>query len=155
VAASIYWEDFKVGEREEIGSKQVSLDEVVAFARQFDPQPFHVDEAAARHSHYGGIIASGWHTCSMVMRMMCDAYLNKSASIGSPGLENVKWVKPVRPGDRITAFRTTLESRASKSRPEIGIVRNLWEVFNQNGELVMTMEGHGMFYRRSKGEPQP
>jgi len=143
-----YWEDFKVGEVEQIGERKVDRDEVVAFARQFDPQPFHIDEAAAARSMYGGLIASGWHTCSMVMRMMCDAYLADSASVGSPGIDNLKWLKPVRPGDTIRAQRTTLESRASKSRPDIGIVSNRWEVFNQEGELVMTMEGYGMFKRR-------
>lgn len=146
-----FWEDFKVGEVEQIGGKKVERDEVIDFARQFDPQPFHVDEAAAKQSMYGGLIASGWHTCSMVMRMMCDAYLLQSASVGSPGIDNLKWLKPVRPGDTIRARRTTLESRTSKSRPEIGIVRNLWEVFNQDGELVMTMEGYGMFRRRNPG----
>ena len=146
-----FWEDFKVGEVEQIGGKKVERDEVIDFARQFDPQPFHVDEAAAKQSIYGGLIASGWHTCSMVMRMMCDAYLLQSASVGSPGIDNLKWLKPVRPGDTIRARRTTLESRTSKSRPEIGIVRNLWEVFNQEGELVMTMEGYGMFRRRNPG----
>lgn len=146
-----FWEDFKVGEVEQIGGKKVERDEVIDFARQFDPQPFHVDEAAAKQSMYGGLIASGWHTCSMVMRMMCDAYLLQSASVGSPGIDNLKWLKPVRPGDTIRAQRTTLESRTSKSRPEIGIVRNLWEVFNQEGELVMTMEGYGMFRRRNPG----
>jgi acyl dehydratase len=154
VDASIFWEDFKPGERVEIGSTVVDRAEVIDFARRYDPQPFHIDDTAAKNSIYGGIIASGWHTCSMVMRLMCDAYLNKSASIGSPGLENIKWIKPVRPGDRITAFRSTLDSRISKSRPEVGIVRNLWEVFNQDGDLVMTMEGYGMFYRRDKGETQ-
>lgn len=144
-----FWEDFQVGEVEQIGGKKVERDEVIDFARQFDPQPFHVDEAAAKQSIYGGLIASGWHTCSMVMRMMCDTYLLQSASVGSPGIDNLKWLKPVRPGDTIRARRTTLESRTSKSRPEIGIVRNLWEVFNQEGELVMTMEGYGMFRRRN------
>ena len=146
-----FWEDFKVGEIEQIGGKKVERNEVIDFARQFDPQPFHVDESAAKSSMYGGLIASGWHTCAMVMRMMCDAYLVKSASVGSPGIDNLKWLKPVRPGDTIHARRTTLESRTSKSRPEIGIVRNLWEVFNQDGELVMTMEGYGMFRRRNPG----
>jgi acyl dehydratase len=143
-----HWEDFKVGEIEQIGGRKVEREEVIDFARRFDPQPFHVDEAAAAQSMYGGLIASGWHTCALVMRMMCDAYLLKSASVGSPGIENLKWLKPVRPGDTIRAQRTTLDSRTSKSRPDIGIVRNLWEVFNQHGELVMTMEGYGMFKRR-------
>jgi acyl dehydratase len=148
-----YWEDFHVGEVEQIGSRKVERDEVVAFARQFDPQAFHVDEAAAARSMYGGLIASGWHTCAMVMRMMCDAYLLDSASVGSPGIDGLKWLKPVRPGDTIRAQRTTLESRASKSRPDIGIVKNRWEVFNQEGEMVMSMEGYGMFRRRESGAP--
>ena len=146
-----YWEDFKVGEVEQIGGKQVDREELIEFAKQFDPQPFHVDEAAAKQSIYGGLIASGWHTCAMVMRMMCDAYLSHAASVGSPGIDNLKWLKPVRPGDTISARRTTLETRASKSKPDIGIVNNLWEVFNQNGEMVMSMQGYGMFLRRNPG----
>jgi len=145
MTAKYYWEDFKVGEVSEMGRRLVDRDEVVAFAKQFDPQPFHVDEAAAKASMFGGLIASGWHTVSMVMRMMCDSYLLDSASLGSPGVDHVKWVKPVRPGDTIRAMRTVLESRRSASRPEIGIVKTLWEVFNQDDELVMTMEGYGMF----------
>ncbi|MEO8005755.1 MAG: MaoC family dehydratase [Betaproteobacteria bacterium] len=146
-----YWEDFKVGEVEQIGGKLVDREEVIEFAKQFDPQPFHIDEAAAKESMYGGLIASGWHTCAMIMRMMCDAYMLQSASVGSPGIDNLKWLKPVRPGDTIRARRTTLESRASKSRPDIGIVNNLWEVFNQDGEMVMSMQGYGMFRRRVSG----
>ena len=148
-----YWEDFKVGEVEQIGGKRVDKEEMIAFARQYDPQPFHVDEAAAKQSIYGGLIASGWHTCAMVMRMMCDAYMLHSASVGSPGIDNLKWLKPVRPGDTISARRTTLEMRASKSKPDIGIVNNLWEVFNQSGEMVMSMQGYGMFRRRNPGDP--
>ncbi len=146
-----YWEDFKVGEVEQIGGKRVDKDEIVTFAKQYDPQPFHIDEVAAKKSMYGGLIASGWHTCAMVMRMMCDAYMLQSASVGSPGIDNLKWLKPVRPGDMISARRTTLETRASKSKPDIGIVNNLWEVFNQNGEMVMSMQGYGMFRRRNPG----
>ena len=148
-----YWEDFKVGEVEQIGGKRVDREEVIAFAKQFDPQPFHVDAAAAKQSMYGGLIASGWHTCAMVMRMMCDAYMLQSASVGSPGIDNLKWLKPVRPGDIISARRTTLETRASKSKPEIGMVSNLWEVFNQDGEMVLSMQGYGMFRRRNPGSP--
>jgi acyl dehydratase len=148
-----YWEDFKAGEVEEIGGKHVDKEEIIAFARQYDPQPFHVDEAAAKQSMYGGLIASGWHTCAMVMRMMCDTYMLQSASVGSPGIDNLKWLKPVRPGDTISARRTTLETRASKSKLDIGIVNNLWEVFNQDGEMVMSMQGYGMFRRRNPGSP--
>ena len=150
-----YWEDFKVGEVEQIGGRLVSKDEILEFARQFDPQSIHVDEAAARQSMYGGLIASGWHTCALVMRMMCDAYLLESVSVGSPGIDNLKWLKPVRPGDTIRAQRTTLETRVSKSKPDIGIVNNLWEVFNQHGEMVMSMQGYGMFRLRSPGSAAP
>ena len=146
-----YWEDFKAGEVHPLGEKRVDKEEIIAFAKQFDPQPFHVDEAAAEASMYGGLIASGWHTVALVMRMMCDSYMLDSASLGSPGVENLKWLKPVRPGDTLRAQRTTLEARASASRPEMGLVKTRWEVFNQNGEPVMTMEGYGMFGRRYPG----
>jgi acyl dehydratase len=147
----IYWEDFHVGEKVEIGSRVVTREEIIEFASKYDPQPFHVDEASARESMFGGLIASGWHTCALVMRMMCDSYLLKAASLGSPGIDNLKWLKPVRPGDRIRGVRSTLEVRASKSKPDIGVVKSLWEVFNQHDERVMTMEGYGMFRRRSPG----
>jgi acyl dehydratase len=146
--ATIHFEDFTVGESHEMGRRVVDRDEVIAFARAYDPQPFHVDEEAARRSMYGGLIASGWHTCAMVMRMMCDDYLLDAASLGSPGVDNVRWLKPVRPGDTIRGVRTILETRPSQSRPGMGIVKSRWEVFNQNDELVMTMEGYGMFERR-------
>ncbi len=144
-----YWEDFETGERKNIGSVVVDKDEVIKFASRYDPQPFHVDEAAAKQSIYGGLIASGWHTCAMVMRLMCDSYLLESASLGSPGIENVRWLRPVRPGDRLTAFRTIEETRLSTSRPDRGIVKTLWEVENQKGELVLTMSGIQFFLRRN------
>lgn len=141
----IHFEDFKVGETIELGHRVVDRDEVIAFAKQFDPQPFHVDEAAAKAGPFGGLIASGWHTVGMLMRMMCDSYLLDAASLGSPGVDSVKWLKPVRPGDTITATRTVLEARASRSKPEVGIVKFRWDVANQHGESVMTVEGYGMF----------
>jgi acyl dehydratase len=98
---------------------------------------------------FGGLIASGWHTVSMVMRMMCDSYLLDSASLGSPGVDNVRWLKPVRPGDTIRATRTILEKRQSKSKPQVGIVKSRWDVRNQDDDLVMTMEGMGMFSVRN------
>ncbi|KPK26816.1 MAG: dehydratase [Betaproteobacteria bacterium SG8_40] len=146
-----YWEDFKVGNRESIGSVVVDRDEVIEFATRYDPQPFHVDEEAAKQSIYGGLIASGWHTCSMLMRLMCDAYMLESASLGSPGLENVRWLRPVRPGDTLTAYRTIEETRLSGSRPDRGIVKTLWEVENQKGELVLTMSGVNFFLKRQAG----
>jgi len=150
-APKYYWEDFKVGDTASMGEMRVDKDEVIAFAQAYDPQPFHIDEEAAKRSFFSGLIASGWHTCAMVMRMMVDSYLRDSASLGSPGVENVRWLKPVRPGDTIRAQRHVLETRASQSKPGIGIVKSRWEVFNQDGELVMTMEGYGMFERRNPG----
>lgn len=146
-----YWEDFKVGDSSPMGEVRVDKGEVIAFAKAYDPQPFHTDEAAAKQSVFGGLIASGWHTCAMVMRLMVDSYLRDSASLGSPGVDNVRWLKPVRPGDTIRAQRHVMETRASQSKPDIGIVKTRWEVFNQSDELVMTMEGYQMFKRRNPG----
>jgi acyl dehydratase len=146
-----YFEDFHPGDTFPMGEVAVDKGEVIEFATSYDPQPFHVDEEAAKQSMYGGLIASGWHTVAMVMRMMVDSYLRDSASLGSPGVDNVRWLKPVRPGDTIRAQRTVLEARASHSRPEMGIVKTRWDVFNQKSEVVMTMEGYGMFKRRNPG----
>ena len=148
----IYWEDFKPGDTAPMGEKTIDRAEMIAFARLYDPQPFHIDEEAARQSMYGGLIASGWHTAALVMRMMVDSYLNAAASLGSPGVDNLRWLKPVRPGDTIRAMRTVVETRASGSRPEMGLVKSRWEVFNQSDQLVMTMEGYGMFERRNPGK---
>ena len=147
----LYFEDFKVGETSEMGRRVVDRDEVIAFARDFDPQPFHIDEGAARASMFGGLIASGWHTVSMVMRMMCDSYLLQSAILGSHGVDHFKWLKPVRPGHTIRAVRTVLQARVSKSKPDVGIVKTRWDVYNQADEPVMTMEGYGMFRVRHPG----
>jgi acyl dehydratase len=149
---TMYWEDFRVGDSEPMGEVVIEREAVIEFASNYDPQPFHIDEAAAKASIYGGLIASGWHTVALVMRMMVDSYLSKAASLGSPGVDNVRWLKPVRPGDRIRGQRTVLESRASGSRPNLGLVKTRWDVYNQNDELVMTMEGYGMFERRHPGE---
>jgi acyl dehydratase len=143
------FEDFPVGMVREFGGKTVSRDEVLAFASAFDPQPFHLEDAAAEASVFGGLSASGWHTCAMVMRMMCDGYLNDSTSQGSPGIDNLRWLKPVRPGDTLRVRMTTLEARVSAKRPQIGLVRSAWAVFNQHDEQVMSMEGWGMFGRRN------
>lgn len=144
----LYWEDFAVGQTIELGEREVSRDEIVEFAQQYDPQAFHVDEAAAEASLYGGLIASGWHTCAMVMRMMCDGYLLRSASLGSPGIDSIRWLRPVRPGDVLRAQMTVLEARPSASKPDRGILKSDWKVLNQHDELVMTMQGLGMFRRR-------
>ena len=144
-----YWEDFPVGHHVQRGGMPVTREAVLEFARQFDPQSFHVDEEVARHSLFGGLCASGWHTCAMAMRMMCDAYLLDSANLASPGVENIRWLKPVRPGDTLHVRSVVLEARPLESKPHIGLMRNRWEVLNQNGEEVMQMEGYGMMHRRS------
>ena len=143
------FEDFHVGRVIALGPKTVTADEIVDFARRFDPQPFHVDEDAGRRSIYGGLIASGWHTASMVMRMACDAYLLDSKSAGSPGVDALRWIKPVRAGDTIRADHVIAEVRPSNSKPDRGIVVSEWRVFNQHDELVMTMKGMGLFLRRA------
>ena len=143
-----YWEDFPVGNVSEFGGTTITAEDIVRFASEFDPQPFHLDEEAGRKSLFGGLCASGWHTCALAMRMMCDAYLLESSSLGSPGLENIRWIKPVRPGDVLRLRTVVLESRPLESKPGVGLLRNRWELINQNNEEVMQMEGYGMFGRR-------
>jgi acyl dehydratase len=146
----LYWEDFKVGETLEMGSHRFSAQEIVEFGRQFDPQPFHVDPEAARESFYGELIASGWHTCSIAMRLMCDSYVNRTRSMGSPGVDNIHWLAPVKAGDTLTYRRTVLEARASRSRPDAGLMRTRWEALNQDGVRVLSMEGWSMIGRRPR-----
>jgi len=147
-----YWfEDFPVGMAVEMAGPTLTRESILEYARRYDPQPFHVDEAAAKESIYGGLIASGWQTVSLVMRMICDAYLLEAASLGSPGVNEVRWLKPVRPGDTIRLRMRVLESKPSTSKPDRGTVLHCWEVFNQKDELVLTMEGYGMFRRRAAG----
>jgi acyl dehydratase len=144
----IYFEDFEVGQVTSIGSREVVEQEVLDFANKFDPQPFHTDKEKAKASIYGGLIASGWHTCAMAMRMMCDSYLLDAASLGSPGVDEIRWLKPVRPGDTLRGERQVTDTIASKSKPDRGVVKIDWRLFNQHDELVMTMKGMGMFLRR-------
>ena len=139
------WEDFTVGRVISLGRTTVTREATLAFAQQFDPQPFHLDDAAAEASLFKRLSASGWHTCAMTMRLMCDGYLNDSASLGSPGIDELRWLKPVCPGDTITAEMTVLEARVMASKPHVGLVLSRWRVFNQEGSDVMTMQGWGMF----------
>lgn len=148
--AKWYFEDFEVGKTIEVGQRSVTEEEIIAFATQFDPQPFHVDKEAAAKSIYGGIIASGWHTCSMMMRLMVDGVARNSSSLGSPGLDEIRWIKPVRGGDTLTVSTTVLASTPSTSRPDRGVVHTVWEAKNQHGELVATVKGMGMYLRRPK-----
>lgn len=143
-----YWEDIKEGEVVELGSRTMEKDRMIAFAREFDPQPFHTDEKAAEASIWGGLIASGWLTGSVLMRIFYDGYLKDTASLGSPGIDELRWLKPVRPGDTLTVRLTVLETAASRSKPDRGIVRSLMEVLNQHSEIVMTTKGVNFFKRR-------
>jgi acyl dehydratase len=145
----LFWEDFTPGQTLDLGARTVSADEIIAFGRDFDPQPFHVDAEAAQISIFGGLIASGWHSAALLMRLMCDSYLLRSASLGSPGVEQIRWLRPVRPGDTLRGRMTVLKARASQSKPDRGVVNSLFELFNQHDELVMTMEGMGMFKKRT------
>ena len=146
--ATLYFEDLYVGAVVELGERTVSEAEIVAFARDFDPQPFHVDAVAAAQTPFGGIIASGWHTCALTMRLLVDNLLLRSASLGSPGVELIRWTKPVRPGDTLHARVHVLEVRPSQSKPDRGTVKIRTEVDNQHGEQVMWMESFGLFARR-------
>jgi acyl dehydratase len=144
-----YWEDFPVGNVREFGAMPVTREAIIAFASEFDPQPFHLDDAAAEASLFGKLSASGWHTCAMTMRMTCDNYLLESSSLGSPGIDSLRWTKPVYPGDTLSVRLTVLETRPMASRPKVGLLLSKWEVLNQDREVVLTMQGWGMFGRRT------
>lgn len=134
------------------GPRLIERDEVIAFAQQFDPQPFHLSEEAGQASLFGGLAASGWHTAGIVMRLMCDGFLLDSSSLGSPGLESLRWLKPVLVGDALRARMTVLASRPMKSKPHVGLVQTRWEAINQRDEVVMTIESWAMFGRRTPAE---
>lgn len=149
-----YWEDLEPGMVRDLGSVSLSAHEIKDFAEQFDPQPFHIDEAAGRRSIYGNLCASGWHTCSLAMRLTVQNFLNESSSMGSPGLENLRWLKPVYPGDTLRLQYTITESRPLRTRTDVGLVRGSWQMFNQHGDKVLQMEGYGMFGRRHPASPE-
>jgi acyl dehydratase len=146
---SLYLEDFQPGQTFDLGSRVITRDEIVAFARQFDPQPFHLDEEAALSSPFGGLIASGWHTAATFMRLYVDNLLSGAASMGSPGVEQLRWLAPVRPGDELSA-RFVIESvTPSSKRADRGTVFFHGEMHNQDGVLVMRLSGRGYFGRRN------
>ncbi len=146
-----YFEDVAVGETDVLGSHTVTESEVLAFARRYDPQPFHTDPEAAKASIFGGLIASGWHTCAIMMRLSVEAARRKQAvTTGSPGIDSCRWLKPVRPGDTLTARSEVLEARPSRSKP-IGLVRTRLDMANQRGETVLTLVGITMYRRRPEG----
>jgi acyl dehydratase len=132
-----YFDDYLPGASYDCGSVSVSEAEIISFATQFDPQPFHVDPAAAARGPFGGLIASGWHTAALVMRQIVDHYLSAEASLGSPGLDELRWPEPFRPGDTLRVRVTAVEARRSASKPDRGILRSLIEAVNQDGRTVM------------------
>jgi acyl dehydratase len=150
--ARICYEDFEAGAVRTFGPRLVTREEIIEFASEFDPQPMHLDDEAANKSMLKGLSASGWHTCAIMMRMVYDGLLQHAFSLGGPGVEEVRWVKPVRPGDQLTARMTCLEKRDSKSRPHMGFVRHNMEMLNQHGEVVLQAAWPGMFGKRNPGK---
>jgi acyl dehydratase len=150
-----YFEDFTPGQVIDMGPRRVSEAEIVAFARRYDNQDFHTDAAAARLTPFGGIVASGWHTIALCMRMMADGYLHDAASLGSPGVDEVRWLKPVRPGDELRYRAVVREAVPSRSKDDRGIVRVDFTLSNQRGEKVMTMKAMQMFGRRPARPARP
>jgi len=143
-----YFEDFKPGEVIELGSRMITKEAIVAFATEFDPQVFHVDEEAAKRTIYGGLLASGWHTGSLLMRLLYEGLLKGTVSLGSPGIDELRWLRPVRPGDTLSARMTVTESIPSRSKPDRGIIRSVLEMRNQHGEVVLTLRGMSLLGRR-------
>lgn len=153
--AKRYFEDFAAGMVIEHGPRLVTREEIVAFAAEFDPQPMHLDEEAARNSILGGLAASGWHACCLLMRMACDSFVLDSSSMGAPGVDEVKWLKPLRPGTHITLRITVLGTRTSKNRPEMGLVKALMEVLDDEGGQIMTLTTSMLMGRRVAAEVAP
>lgn len=150
----LHFEDFAPGAADVPGSIAVTADEIVAFAREFDAQPFHTDQEAAKATFAGGLIASGWHSCGLLMRLVAEGFINETSSMGAPGVEELKWLRPVRPGDRLRARYAVLETKASRSRPEMGLVRFRYELVNQDDDVVLTQRNWAMLGRRG-AEPPP
>ena len=135
-----FFEDYIAGSVHEFGSIEIEEEDIIAFAERFDPQVFHLDPEGAKDSFYNGLIASGWHTGALMMRLFVDHYLSHVASLGSPGVDELRWLKPVRPGNRISIRVTVLETKQSRSKPDRGIIRSFVEVMNQDGEVVMDLK---------------
>jgi acyl dehydratase len=144
-----YFEDFREGESVDLGSITVGEQEIVEFASRYDPQPFHVDPAAASETPFGGLIASGWHTAALYMSLFVRGLLLDAASLGSPGVEDLRWRAPVRPGDTLHGRATIVSTRPSQTNPGRGTVIAEHEVRNQDGTVVMTMRARGFFAKRS------
>jgi acyl dehydratase len=143
-----YFEDYEEGSVHEFGYAAVEEEEIVSFARRYDPQVFHTDPAEAAKTAFGGLVASGWHTAGLAMRLIADHFISHVASLGSPGLDEVRWRKPVRPGDRLSIRVSVLEARRSRKKPDRGVVRSLVEVLNQDREVVMSWKAIGILLCR-------
>jgi acyl dehydratase len=148
-AGEKFFEDYVPGSVRTFGTILVKEEEIIQFAIRYDPQVFHTDPSAARKTIYGGLVASGWHTAAMAMRLLVDHYLSPSSSMGSPGVDELRWLKPVRSGDMLSVRVSVLEARRSRSKPDRGIVRSLIEVLNQEMTVVMSWKGLGIFLCRS------
>jgi acyl dehydratase len=146
-----YFEDYGVGDVHRFGQIAVDEDEVLSFAKRFDPQSFHTDIEAARQGPFGGLIASGWHTAGLMMRLLTEHFLSSVASLGSPGIDELRWLKPVRPGDLLSLRVTIREATLSRSKPDRGMVRSFIEVVNQTDAVVMTLVAMILVGRRSAG----
>jgi acyl dehydratase len=140
-----WFQDYVRGEVFEFGAHRVTEAEIIAFATRYDPQPFHVDATAAAQSHFGGLVASGWMTGGVLMRMLCDHFIPPVSAMGSPGVDQLRWLHPVRPGDCLHARVTVLETRPSRSKPDRGTLTLRQEAINQRGEVVMSLQGVAMF----------
>jgi acyl dehydratase len=143
-----YFEDYPPGAVFTAGALTVDADDIIEFARKYDPQPMHTDPEAAARGRFGGLIASGWHTGAMMMRLFADNFLSPQSSVASPGLDELRWLQPVRPGDALRLRVTILEARPSRSRPDQGIVRSHVEVLNQRGDVVMSLKPVSLVRRR-------
>ena len=143
-----YFEDFTIGRVFDSGTRQLSEQDILGFASEYDPQYFHTDPEAAKQSIFGGLIASGWQTVGVCMRLMCDSYLLETSSLGSPGVDAVRWVKPVYPGDTLRMRATVIAAKPSSSKPDRGMATMRCNIYNQKDELVMHMQGVQMMGRR-------
>jgi acyl dehydratase len=151
MSSKLHWEDFQPGAVAIYGPRLVTREEIVAFAAEFDPQPMHLDEAAASATMLGGLSASGWHICCLLMRMIADGFLHESNSMGAPGVDEVRWLKPLRPGTQIRVRATVLDKRASGSRPEMGFVKFFYEVLDEQDAVLTTLVCSMMIARRKSG----
>jgi acyl dehydratase len=143
------YEDFNIGDAVQLSAHTFTREEIVEFAKRYDPQPFHLSEEAGEASHFGGLVASGWNTCSAMMGILVRDMLADSTSMGSPGLDNIRWLKPVRVGDCVRLTVRVMDKRVSKSKPDRGIVATRWEAFNQDNELVLTVDSSALFALRA------